>query len=108
MNSLNKQIEQKRQELKTLENQRESEITNINNENACVSNLGLLCMNCKSTNINTEWIDHSFPYGRGCSAIELTARVPIRICLECGEKWLDYVAENLIQEEINSHTSEKL
>lgn len=66
------------------------------------------CIDCGSVCVDTKWINHSFPYGFGDSAVELTVRVPVRKCLECGEEWLDYVAENLMQEEVNSYTKEKL
>lgn len=66
------------------------------------------CPHCESVYVDTTWVNHSFPYGRGDSAVELTAHVPVHKCLECGEQWLDYVGENLMQEEVNSHTKEKL
>lgn len=63
------------------------------------------CPDCESMQVSTEWVDHSFPYGRSGAAVTLTARVPVRTCLDCKEQWLDYVAEDLMQAAIDCFNS---
>ena len=46
---------------------------------------------------------HRFPYGNGDTATELTAKVPVRICRECGEKFLDDESEDLMHEAVCRH-----
>ncbi len=63
----------------------------------------LSCPDCESDRVVTEWIDHRFPYGRDDSAIELSARIPVRRCEECGDQFLDAEAEDLMHEAVCRH-----
>ncbi len=52
----------------------------------------LQCPSCDSRNVTTVWTEHTFPYGARNPA-NLTAKVPVRRCKCCGESWLDYISE---------------
>ncbi len=58
----------------------------------------LICPACDSTKVETETVEHRFPYGEGNSAVELTCRVPVRKCQSCGEEYLDNEAEELMHD----------
>ncbi len=61
------------------------------------------CPDCESDRVVTEWIDHRFPYGREETSVELSARVPVRRCEECGDQFLDAEAEDLMHEAVCRH-----
>lgn len=63
----------------------------------------LSCPECGSERITTEEIDHRFPYGQEEAAIELSARIPVRRCEECGDEFLDYKAQDLMHEAVCRH-----
>lgn len=63
----------------------------------------LCCPSCGSGKVRTEEIDHCFPYGEGTSAVELSSRVPLRKCQDCGEEYLDNEAEELMHEAVCLH-----
>lgn len=63
----------------------------------------LSCPECGSERIVTEAIDHRFPYGQEDSAVELSARIPVRRCKECGDEFLDDEAEDLMHEAVCRH-----
>jgi len=63
----------------------------------------LSCAGCGSKRIVTEAIDHRFPYGQEDSAVELSARIPVRRCEECGDEFLDDEAEDLMHEAVCRH-----
>lgn len=63
----------------------------------------LSCPDCESDRIVTEWIDRPFPYGRGDCSVELSARIPVRRCEECGDQFLDAEAEDLMHEAVCRH-----
>ena len=61
------------------------------------------CPECGSERIVTETIDHRFPYGQEDPAVELSARIPVRRCEECGDEFLDDEAEDLMHEAVCHH-----
>lgn len=63
----------------------------------------LSCPECGSKRIVTEAVDHRFPYGQEDPAVELSARIPVRRCEECGDEFLDDEAEDLIHEAVCRH-----
>lgn len=63
----------------------------------------LSCPECGSEKIVTETIDHRFSYGQENSAVELSARIPVRRCEECGSEFFDYEAEDLMHEAVCRH-----
>ena len=63
----------------------------------------LSCPECGSERIVTETIDHRFPYGQEDSSVELSARIPVCRCEECGEEFLDDEAEDLMHEAVCRH-----
>lgn len=63
----------------------------------------LRCPSCGSDAVTTEVIEHRFPYGDGDSAVDLSARVPLRKCQECGEEYLDDESEDLMHETVCRH-----
>lgn len=56
------------------------------------------CPSCDCNEVSTTWIEHRIQY-------ELIAKVPFRTCLQCNERWLDYVAEDIIDRVIATHLS---
>jgi putative zinc finger/helix-turn-helix YgiT family protein len=67
------------------------------------SERALSCPECESTKVVTEVVDHRFAYGQEDSAVELSARIPVRRCEECGDEFLDDEAEDLMHEAICRH-----
>lgn len=61
-----------------------------------------LCTECGSA-IATSWHMHTFRYGTGESATDLTARVPVRRCDGCDFDYLDYVGERILHEAVCHH-----
>lgn len=61
------------------------------------------CPDCESRNIDTQLIDHRFEYGSGDSAVTLTATTPLRKCRDCGAKYLDAEAEELMHAAVCHH-----
>lgn len=61
-----------------------------------------LCADCGSS-ISTSWHSHTFRYGTGESAADLTARVPVRRCDGCDFDYLDYVGERIMHEAVCHH-----
>jgi transcriptional regulator with XRE-family HTH domain len=48
---------------------------------------------CAQSNVRTALEDHQFTYGEGPGGVELTVRVPVRTCDDCGFQFLDEVGE---------------
>lgn len=61
------------------------------------------CPNCGSRKVETTIIDQEFPYGNEPTAVTLSARVPLRSCLQCGFSFLDAIAEDAQHEAICRH-----
>lgn len=61
------------------------------------------CPLCDSDETTTSWHRHSFYYGSGESAVELTVTVPVRRCNACDLEYLDEVAERLKHEAVCEH-----
>lgn len=76
---------------------------NNNSTLSAFSNRDLSCPECGSKRIATEVVDHRFPYGQEDSAVELSARIPVRRCDECGDQFLDDEAEDLMHEAVCRH-----
>ena len=62
----------------------------------------LTCFECDAPAI-TEWCRHTFTYGFGSTAVELTVNLPVRTCGSCGFEFLDHEAETLKHEAICTH-----
>ena len=60
------------------------------------------CFECDAP-VRTEWRDHTFAYGAGESAIELTTHIPVEICGLCGTGSLGHEAERLLHEAVCAH-----
>lgn len=60
------------------------------------------CFECDAP-VETVWHDHSFPYGVGGSAVELTARIPVLVCTGCDAEALGHAAEVLMHEAVCRH-----
>ncbi len=60
------------------------------------------CFECDAPTI-TEWCWHTFTYGFGSAAVELTVNLPVRTCGSCGFESLDHEAETLKHEAICTH-----
>ena len=63
------------------------------------------CGVCGDARVTTEWVEHTFTYGIGQSAAELTARVPVHSCAACEFEYLDEVGERLKHEAVCRHLS---
>ena len=61
------------------------------------------CPLCDSEETTTLWLRHSFYYGSGESAVELTVTVPVHRCDACDLEYLDEVAERLKHEAVCEH-----
>lgn len=61
------------------------------------------CAECEGSTIRIEWVDDPFTFGSGADAVELTARVPVRICESCGSEFLDDDAYEIRQEAVSKH-----
>lgn len=65
----------------------------------------LKCPSCDCTKVTTTWIDHEFQYGTDGDHVMLECIVPQRTCSLCGEMWLDYAAEEVMDTVIRVHLS---
>ena len=63
----------------------------------------LSCPSCGHGPVQTTLIEHKFPYGDGQRAVELSATLPLRRCLECGIEFFDSLAEDLQHEAVCRH-----
>ena len=63
----------------------------------------LSCAVCGEATVTTTWVQHTFTYGSGRSAVELAVRVPVRSCADCEFEWLDDVGERLQHEAVCRH-----
>ena len=63
----------------------------------------LSCAMCGEATVNTSWVQHTFTYGAGQSAVELAAKVPVHSCTDCEFEWLDEVGERLQHEAVCRH-----
>lgn len=62
----------------------------------------LACFECDAE-VRTEWHDHTFTHGSHESAVELTAHIPVEVCVECGAGSLGHEAEVLLHEAVCAH-----
>jgi len=76
---------------------------NNNSIVSAFSDRDLSCPECESKRIVTGVVNHRFPYGQEDSAVELSARIPVRRCEECGDEFLDDEAEDLMHEAVCRH-----
>ena len=60
------------------------------------------CFDCDSP-VGKTWLDHTFTYGIGADAAELTVHLPVHVCAACGLEFLDGEAETLKHEAICAH-----
>lgn len=60
------------------------------------------CFECDAPT-STEWRRHTFTYGFGSAAVELTVNLPVRTCGSCGFESLDHEAETLKHEAVCTH-----
>lgn len=70
---------------------------------AGVKDATIKCAECGSENVTTSNEQYNFPYCVGDDSVELTACVPIRICTDCGFRYLDKTAEQLCHDAICEH-----
>lgn len=61
------------------------------------------CPMCGSDKVTTSMNRHTFSYGSGETAVELTVDVPVRCCGPCAFEYLDEVAEDLKHEAVCQH-----
>jgi len=59
-----------------------------------------VCGECGGKKIETVQEIYKFPYGVGTDAVELSCKVPVRHCVNCGFNFIDGEAEDLCHEEI--------
>ena len=60
----------------------------------------LQCPQCGRDTVTTTMHCHTFDYGTGESAVELTVDLPVRRCAPCDYEYLDEVAEDLQHEAV--------
>ena len=63
----------------------------------------LHCPLCGRETVTTTIHHHTFDYGTGASAVELTVDLPVRRCAPCDYEYLDEVAEDLQHEAVCKH-----
>lgn len=61
-----------------------------------------LCFECDGT-VGTIWCRHTFTYGLGAGAVDLSVELPVRRCRSCGFEFLDHEAETLQHAAICAH-----
>ena len=64
---------------------------------------GPACARCASTALDTVMHRHTFRYGAGASAADLTVELPVRRCAACGFEFLDQASEQIKLEAICEH-----
>lgn len=62
----------------------------------------VLCFECDQP-VATDWRSHTFPYGSGERAAELTVEIPVRRCRSCGFESSDGEAEAIKHEAVCRH-----
>jgi len=76
---------------------------NSKRNEAGVKDATIKCAECGSENVTTSDEQYNFPYYVGDDSVELTACVPIRICTDCGFRYLDKTAEQFCHDAICEH-----
>ena len=61
-----------------------------------------LCADCGNS-VATSWHSHTFQYGSGTSAADLTVRLPVRRCDHCDFDYLDDEGERIKHEAVCRH-----
>lgn len=61
-----------------------------------------LCFECDQP-VATGWRSHTFPYGSGDRATEITVEIPVRRCKSCGFEFSDGEAEEIKHEAVCRH-----
>lgn len=62
-----------------------------------------VCGECGSKKIETNQEIYKFPYGVGDEAVELSCKVPLRKCIDCGFSFIDGESEDICHEEVCKH-----
>ena len=62
-----------------------------------------VCGECGSKKIETTWQSYKFPYGLGADTVELSCKVPLRNCGDCGFSFMDGEAEDLCHAAVCKH-----
>ena len=62
----------------------------------------VLCFECDKPT-RTKWCEHTFTYGLGDDAADLTVEIPVRTCASCGFEFLEHEAETLKHEAVCAH-----
>ena len=62
----------------------------------------MLCFECDQP-VATRWRSHTFPYGSGDRAAEITVEMPVRRCESCGFEFSDGEAEEIKHEAVCRH-----
>lgn len=60
------------------------------------------CFDCDG-DTRRVWDEHTFTYGIGDAAAELTVHLPVHVCPACGLEFLDHEAETLKHEAVCAH-----
>ena len=60
------------------------------------------CFDC-DRDTRRIWGEHTFTYGLGADAAELTVTLPVHVCPSCGLEFLDDEAETLKHEAVCAH-----
>ncbi len=68
-----------------------------------VARPGHTCPLCGGTRITTSCAQHTFRYGSGEGAVDLTVNVPVRLCPACEFEFLDEEAERLKHQAVCEH-----
>lgn len=63
------------------------------------------CPTCDGTQVHTETVQHRFTYGVGDTAVELRCQLPVRVCEDCGGRFVDEVGEMVRHETVCRHLS---
>ena len=61
------------------------------------------CPSCGSTAVTEEWMDDSFQYGEGKSAVVLSAKIPMCHCSACDFTFTDWRTEELQNNAVCAH-----
>jgi DNA-binding XRE family transcriptional regulator len=75
----------------------------IENTNLSDKDGVFVCADCGSSNVETFEEDYTFAYGIGEGRVELTTRIPIRKCGNCGFSYRDCIADDICHEAVCRH-----
>src|SRR5262245_29099399 len=63
----------------------------------------LECPECGKVAVSTKMTPHTFDYGHGSQAIQITVTLPLRVCCQCGFEYYDKESQDARHEAVCKH-----